>query len=69
MSVTLAPYDLPAEKLLFGKNAALVMDLPLMFIVMLLLTVPALVKGKLYRWQGILLLALYTGFVAPQFGL
>ena len=67
VSVTLAPYDLPVEKTLFGKNAALVLDLPLMLLVMLILTVPALIKGKLYRWQGILLLALYAGFVILQF--
>ena len=67
VSVTLAPYDLPAEKMLFGHNAALVLDLPLMLLVMLILTIPALLKGKLYRWQGILLLTLYAGFVIVQF--
>ena len=67
VSVTLAPYELPVEKTLFGRNAALVLDLPLMLFVMLLLTVPALIRGKLYRWQGITLLALYVGFIVLQF--
>ena len=67
VAITLAPYDLPVEKTLGGHNAALVLDLPLMLLVMLILTVPALIKGKLERWQGILLLALYMGFVVIQF--
>lgn len=38
-----------------------------MMLVMLLLTVPALAKGRLSRWQGIVLLVLYAGFCAFQF--
>lgn len=38
-----------------------------MLLVMLLLTVPALSRGKLSRWQGIALLVLYAGFCAFQF--
>ena len=34
-----------------------------MFAVMLLLTVPALLKGGLSRWQGVLLLAVYAAYV------
>ena len=48
-------------------NASLVMDIPVMLFVMLFLTVPALVKGKLYRSQGIILLAVYTVYVVGQF--
>lgn len=40
-----------------------------MLAVMLILTVPALVKGKLNRAQGILLLAIYAAFCAVQFAL
>ena len=40
-----------------------------MLAVMLILTVPALVKGKLHRAQGILLLAIYAAFCAVQFTL
>lgn len=40
-----------------------------MLAVMLILTVPALVKGKLNRGQGILLLAIYAAFCAVQFTL
>ena len=69
LSITLNPFDLPAEKLLAGHNASLVVDVPLTFLVMLLLTVPGLLKGRLYRWQGILLLAIYAAFCVFQFRL
>ena len=43
------------------------MDFPVMFAVMLLLTVPALIRGKLSRWQGILLLLIYAAYCTVQF--
>lgn len=69
MSVTLAPFTIPQSATLFGINSSLVLDLPVMLAVMLILTVPALVKGKLNRAQGILLLAIYAAFCAVQFTL
>ena len=48
-------------------NASLVVDIPVMFAVMAILTIPSLIKGKLSRWQGILLLAIYVSFTAFQF--
>ena len=66
-SVALSPFSIPQNSLIAGHNASLVMDIPMMFAVMLLLTVPALVKGKLFRWQGVTLLALYAAFCAVQF--
>ena len=50
-------------------GADLVLELPVMLAVMLILTVPALCKGKLNRVQGILLLAIYAAFCAVQFTL
>ena len=38
-----------------------------MMLVMLLLTVPALLKGKLSRPQGIALLCIYAAFCVVQF--
>lgn len=67
VSVTLAPFRVPAEKTIGGMNASFVVDLPLMFLVMLIMTIPPLVKGKLYRVQGILLLLLYVGYCIFQF--
>ena len=67
VAVSLAPFELPVGKLLFGYNASLVLDLPLMLIVMSLLTLPALATKKLSRWQGIVLLAIYIAFCLFQF--
>ncbi len=67
VSVALAPFDVPQSALLFGHNASLVLEIPVMFLVMLILTVPALVKGRLVRTQGILLLAIYAAFCVVQF--
>ena len=69
VSVTLAPFEVPVGKLLFGQNSSLVLELPVMLLVMLLLTVPALLKKKLCRWQGILLLCIYGAFCLVQFAL
>lgn len=67
VSVVLSPFDLPGSSTLFGHNASLVLDIPLAFLVMLILTVPALKRSKLSRAQGIVLLVLYTAFCAVQF--
>ena len=71
LSVTLSPFGLPSGKTVnIGgslANASLVIDLPVAPLVMVILTIPALVKGELKRWQGISLLAIYAGFCAFQF--
>lgn len=67
VSVTLAPFTIPQSSTLFGINSSLVLDLPVMLAVMLILTVPAFVKGKLNRAQGIVLLAVYAAFCVVQF--
>ncbi len=67
--VTLAPFDVPQSAVLLGHNASLILEIPLMLTVMLILTVPALVKGKLSRLQGILLLLIYAAFCVVQFSL
>ena len=67
VSVTLAPFSIPQNSTIAGMNASLVMDIPVMFAVMLLLTLPALIKGKLSRPQGIALLCIYAAFCAIQF--
>ncbi len=66
-AITIRPFVVPSEKLIAGMNASLVVDIPLMLFVMLLMTVPALITGKLKRYQGILLLALYAGYCTFQF--
>ena len=67
VSVTLAPFSIPQGSVIAGMNASLVLDIPVMFAVMLLLTIPALIKGKLYRSQGVALLAIYAAFCVGQF--
>ena len=67
VSATVAPFTIPQNSLLCGHNASLVLEFPVMFAVMLLLTLPALFKGKLSRPQGIALLCIYTAFCVVQF--
>ena len=66
-SVTIAPFTIPQSSTLFGINSSLVLDLPVMLAVMVLMCVPALVRGKLSRGQGVLLLCIYAAFCAIQF--
>ena len=66
-AITINPFTSPADKTIAGMNASLVVDVPLMWFVMLMLSVPALLKGKLYRFQGVALLAIYFSYVLFQF--
>ncbi len=68
-SVSLAPFQVPASATIAGRNASLVLEIPVMFLVMLLLTVPPLLTGKLKRWQGVTLLCVYAAFCVVQFTL
>ena len=67
LSIALSPFNVPADKLIFGMNAALVVDIPLMLTVMLIMLLPAFIKNRLYRWQGIVLLCLYAAYTVFQF--
>ena len=67
MAITISPFAIPSEKMLGGVNSSLIIDIPLMLFVMAVLCIPALLKGKLKRWQGILLLCAYVGFTVYQF--
>ena len=69
LSMTLSPFTIPQNSTIAGHNASLVLEIPVMFAVMLLLTVPALAKGRLARWQGVTLLCIYAAFCAIQFTL
>ena len=67
VSVTIAPFTIPQSSTLFGVNSSLVLDLPVMLAVMVIMCVPALLRGKLSRAQGVLLLCIYAAFCAIQF--
>ena len=65
-AVTLSPFIIPVGSKLFGFNTSQLIELPLMVIVMALMTLPPIIKGKLKRWQGITLLGIYLAFVTLQ---
>ena len=71
VAVSLAPFPVPAESVLRGTvlNMSKVVDIPVMLGVMLLMTVPALLRKKLGRWQGLVLLGIYVAFCICQFTL
>ena len=69
VSILLSPFDLPNSKQIGAYNASLVVDIPVMLGVMLILTIPPLIKGKMTRLQGIILLAIYAAFCIFQFAL
>ncbi|MDO4460525.1 MAG: calcium/sodium antiporter [Clostridia bacterium] len=66
-AVTISPFAVPHSAQIMGMETSLVLEIPLMIGVMLLLSVPALLRRKLSRVQGILLLAIYAAFVVFQF--
>ena len=67
VSVVLSPFAVPASKTIAGMNASLVLDIPLMFVVMAFMTLPAVFRNKLQRWQGVTLLCVYAAYVGFQF--
>ena len=66
-AIAINPFKVPAEATFLGMNASLVFDIPLVFGVMAIMTLPPLFKGKLYRWQGIALLGIYAAYCVLQF--
>ena len=66
-AISINPFDVPADATFMGNNASLIFDIPLVFLVMGIMTIPTIIKGKLQRWQGISLLCLYFAYCALQF--
>ena len=71
VAVSLAPFAVPAENTLLntGLNLSLVLDIPVMLGVMMLMILPAMLRKKLGRWQGLVLLGVYVAFCICQFTL
>lgn len=67
LAITIAPFAVPVGNLIGGINAALIIDIPVMLGVMALLTLPALIRGKLSKVQGYILLATYIAYITLQF--
>ena len=66
-AVTLNPFALPESATIAGINSSLVVDIPVMLSVMSILVVPTMIRQKLSRVQGIVLLAIYAAFLALSF--
>jgi len=73
ISITIGPFEFAKPEFStitingVERFSALVVDTPIMILVMVLLTIPALITGMLKRWQGIVLLCIYAGFCVYQF--
>ena len=65
-AVSISPFVIPEGSKLFGYNTSQLIEIPLMIVVMAIMTLPAVFKGKLRRWQGITLLSIYAAFVVLQ---
>ena len=66
VAVTISPFAIPEGSKLLGYNASQLFEIPVMVGVMAIMTLPAIIKGKLRRWQGVTLLGIYTAFVLLQ---
>ena len=66
-AIAINPFAIPTTPTFMGIKASYVFDIPLVFIAMGIMTIPTIFKGKLKRWQGISLLALYAAYCVVQF--
>ncbi len=66
-AITISPFEVPVAGTIGGINSSLVLDIPVMLAVMAIMTLPTLLREKLSRWQGILLLVIYGAFCVLQF--
>lgn len=62
LSALVGPFDLPLTTEIAGIPSSLIVDLPITILVMLLLTLPTVLRSKVFRTQGILLLSVYVVF-------
>ncbi len=69
VSTVLSPFSIPQNTLSNGVNTSLAVDIPVMLFVMSFMVLPALVRQKLSRVQGILLLVVYAGYCVFQFAM
>ena len=67
VATVILPFDVPAGTTIGSTPLSFIVDIPVMLAVMLVMVVPALIRGKLSRAQGIALLAIYAAFCAVQF--
>lgn len=63
------PFKLPETNLINDINASLIIDIPIAFMVMILLCIPSLTNEMTKRWQGIVLICIYILFLIYQFNI
>ena len=68
LAAIFGPFTIPVDRTINGINSSLIVDIPLALIVMLILCLPTIIRGKTSRWQGILLYIIYAVFLYYQFG-
>ena len=56
-AITISPFTLES-----ASSTSMTIDIPLALGAMALLTLPAILRQKLYRWQGIVLLCVYAAY-------
>lgn len=66
-AILIRPFDVPKDKILMGINSSIIVDIPLSFLMMLIITLPIVIKNRTYKFQGILLLLLYALFCIFQY--
>jgi len=67
VSCTVSPFSVPKTNMIGAYPSSLIVEIPVMLFVMGFLTIPALIRGKLSRVQGVVLLAVYVAFCIFQF--
>ena len=67
LAAIFSPFKIPISKTINGINASFIVDIPLVLVVMLILCLPPLIKGKTEKWQGIILYIIYGLFLIYQF--
>lgn len=67
VATVINPFAVPAEATIAGMPASLVLDIPVMLGATAIMVIPALIRQKLSRVQGILLLCIYAAFCTVQF--
>ena len=65
-AITINPFSIPQGSEFFGQLSSLVLDIPVVFLVMSILTIPTIIRGKLSRWQGIVMLVIYVAWAVLQ---
>ena len=66
LAISIRPFNIHMDPSI-DVLSSLRVDLPVMLLVMLILSIPSLVKGKMYKYQGIILLMIYVAYTAFQF--